>query len=304
MKRLLKRLLPHPVRHAARSAWAGFRDRLAARAELSRMKAGLRQRYGPDFFTAVAPQDEMYRTILDANGWRRVRSKGLVRYFQQGETMLAELEQSLQEVGRPLPGTRSLLEFACGHGRLTRFLRQRLGPDRITVADIDRPAVDFVRRRLAVRGFYSTREAHELKHEGRYDLVLVVSLFTHLAIDQWAPWLERLTGLLGDGGLLLFTTHGMHQSERLPPELRRRVEAAAYSFRYLPDNETRGRLPTAYYGAAWVTDSYVRGQVAAQGLGRVLASFPGRVQGVQDLYVVQRRAGEPQAGLPPAARAG
>ena len=157
------------------------------------------------------------------------------------------------------------------------------------MSDIDKPAVDFVTRRFGVRGFYSTRGAGELAHDGRYDLIVVVSLFSHLAVDQWGPWLKRLTDLLNDGGVLLFTTHGPGLIDGLHQALRPRLEAPAENFVYLQANETFGRLPTAYYGSAYVSDKYVREQVESHGLGRLVGFLPRRLLGFQDVYLVERR---------------
>jgi 2-polyprenyl-3-methyl-5-hydroxy-6-metoxy-1,4-benzoquinol methylase len=59
------------------------------------------------------------------------------------------------------------------------------------VSDIDHRAVDFVKDKLGVRGFYSAPTAEQLSHDQRYDVIVAVSLFSHL---------PSATGVRGSSG--------------------------------------------------------------------------------------------------------
>jgi SAM-dependent methyltransferase len=250
-----------------------------------------RLKYGGPFLADVDDDDELLLYSLDV-----VADKPAFRYYhavrsyvQGGEWNAAEVEKVLRDHGFSLREARSLLEFACGWGRVTRHLVHLADPARITVSDIDRRAVDFVRRGLGVRGFYSTSAADELVHDGRYDVIVVVSLFSHLPLQHWGPWLRRLGELLEEGGVFLFSTLGMHAFEVNVPGADRAVfRRITEGFFYNEANETRGRLSADHYGTAYVDDSFVRNAAADSFPGRFVAFCPRALNGFQDVYLLQR----------------
>ena len=203
-------------------------------------------------------------------------------YFKGGDWNTSDVERVLDEAGFPLRDARAFLEFAAGYGRLTRHFVQRLAPSRITVSDIDPCAVDFLRKRLGVNGFYSASTPEALNHPGRYDVVVVVSLFSHLPHHAWGPWLERLGRLLTPAGVLLFTA--MNYDDADPEDFERQADG----FLYRQQNETRGRLDTNDYGAAFVSEEYVERVVAEHFDGRLIRFAHHALLIAQDAYVLQR----------------
>lgn len=203
-------------------------------------------------------------------------------YFAGGEWNAHEVESVLSEVGFSLRQAGSFLEFACGYGRLTRHFVHMISPSKVTVSDIDTRAVDFVKRKLGVDGFYSTTMAEDLAHAGRYDAIVVVSLFSHLSLQQWGSWLKRLNEMLNPGGLLLFTTHNINDAGP------KGFQAPADGFLYKEHNETRGRLNGEHYGAAYVSTGYVEQAVSENFEGRLLRFCPHALLLAQDAYVLQR----------------
>jgi hypothetical protein len=260
---------------------------------LVRTVAGQRYRlkYGAPFAANIDDDDELLLYSLDV-----VADKGALRYyhavrsyFQGGEWNAAEVEKVLRDHGFSLRDTRSLLEFASGWGRVTRHLVHLVDPARITVSDIDARAVDFVRQELGVGGFYSTSTAGELVHEGRYDTIVVVSLFSHLPVAHWGPWLRRLGELLEEDGVLLFSTLGTHAFDVNVPEADRAAfRRVADGFFYNESNETHGRLGADSYGTAYVDEGFVRNAAAESFPGRFVASCPRALNGFQDVYLLQR----------------
>ena len=218
-------------------------------------------------------------------------------YFKGGDWNTRDVERVLDEAGFPLGNAGSLLEFAAGYGRLTRHFVQRLAPSRVTVSDIDPGGVDFLRRRLGVNGFYSVSAPGALRQDGRYDMIIVVSLFSHLPHHAWGPWLERLGTLLTPGGVLLFTT--MNYDDADPKDF----ETQADGFLYRRQNETRGRLDPGGYGAAFVTPGYVERAVAEHFDGRLVRFTYHALLIAQDAYVLQRSASPEHRARPDTAGA-
>ncbi len=203
-------------------------------------------------------------------------------YFGGGEWNAHEVESVLDDVGFAFREAGSFLEFACGYGRLTRHFVHMISPSRITVSDVDRRAVDFVKRELGLGGFYSTPTAEGLDHEERYDVIVVVSLFSHLSIQHWGPWLARLSQMLNPDGLLLLTAQNINNADE------RDFEVVTDGFLYKKLNETRGRLDVDNYGATYVSEAYVERAVSASFGGRLLKFCPHALLLDQDAYVLQR----------------
>ncbi len=217
-------------------------------------------------------------------------------YFQGGEWNAAEMAGLAREHGFPLADAGSVLEFACGWGRVTRHLVHLMDRSRLTVSDVDPVAVQFVCRSLGVRGFPSAVDERDLRHDDRYDVILIVSLFSHLPLADWGPWLGRLGRLLEPGGAMAFSTHGMHAFDvNIPDAERGAFEEVAEGFFYRAANETRGRLSTDHYGLSYVAEGRVRDLVGQHFPGSIVAACPRALNGFQDVYVLKRDAAPDRA---------
>jgi 2-polyprenyl-3-methyl-5-hydroxy-6-metoxy-1,4-benzoquinol methylase len=250
-----------------------------------------RRKYGGRFVSKIDAGDDLLHYSIE--GASEVHSsfryfRGVQWYFNGGEWNAAEVEDVLRYAGHSLHDAGSVLEFACGYGRVTRHLVRRISPSRITVSDIDRAAVDFVKARFGVDGFYSASTPEQLVHDRRYDVIVVVSFFSHLPEDSWGPWLRRLHGMLEPDGLLLFTTLPLDAGGGEVAEADR--EGFQRGFLFHVQNETRGRLDSEQYGTASVSPEYVEQAAAANFDGRLLKHCPREFNGVQDAYVLQRAA--------------
>jgi SAM-dependent methyltransferase len=243
-----------------------------------------RRKYPARFLSAIDDDDDLlhyaFPLAKEYPAFRYYRAAQM--YFSGGDWNAAQVEGVLEEAGFPLSDARAFLEFAAGYGRLTRHFVQRLSPSTITVSDIDTRGVDFLRKHLGVKGFYSMSTPEALKHRGEYDMIVAVSLFSHLPHNAWGPWLDRLGRLLTPAGVLLFTTMNYDDAD---PDY---FEHQADGFLYGQQNETRGRLDTNQYGAAFVSKEYVERVVAEHFDGRLVRFVHRALLMAQDAYVVQR----------------
>jgi 2-polyprenyl-3-methyl-5-hydroxy-6-metoxy-1,4-benzoquinol methylase len=247
-----------------------------------------RRKYGGQFVSQIDPQDDLLHYSIEAasSSYSSFRYyHGVSWYFNGGEWNAAEIEDVLRYAGFSLHEAGSVLEFACGYGRVTRHIVRRLTPSRITVSDIDRRAVDYVKHTFGVAGFYSTSRPEDLIHDRNYDIVVVVSLFSHLPMESWGPWLKRLTKMLNPDGLLLFSTLPLNADAEVADADRKAFERG---FLYQEQNETRGRLSGEQYGTASVSEAFVRQITSANFEGRLIKYCPREFNGVQDAYVLQR----------------
>ncbi|HEY0159231.1 MAG TPA: class I SAM-dependent methyltransferase [Thermoanaerobaculia bacterium] len=197
------------------------------------------------------------------------RDRAVTNYFQNALEQFA----LVRHIARWRGPVRRMLDFASGYGRLTRLLVHERLADEITVADILPGGMEFQAEQFGVRTILSTTQPEGFVAEGQFDLIFVASLFTHLPPSTFTPWLRRLAELLTPEGLLIFSVH----DESLAPDA---VEGISFH----TNSESRV-LDVEEYGSTYVTEGYVREQVAAAGefacvrLPRALADW-------QDVYVI------------------
>jgi SAM-dependent methyltransferase len=203
-----------------------------------------------------------------------VSREGLEHYLGVGRSALSNIEASLAQCGRDFSDIRSCLDLPCGHGRVLRWLRQKVPAGCITACEIDRQASDFCRDELGAKALYSSDDPRLIAFPGRYDLIWVGSLFSHLDSPKSFALFERFVEILNPGGLLVFTTQG--ESCFTSPGLR------GYGKGFpLIEDELRAHFaregwchaayrPGTYYGMAIYSEAYLRRAMEEH--------FPGRMR--------------------------
>lgn len=169
------------------------------------------QQQGEDAFSPwigvnceIHPNDEIFRFF-----YHHPTCKNPLRdYFADGWRTSYELMMVLEKVGQPLANCGSLLEFASGYGRLTRHFAKFPGAEKVHASDLMPGSVDFIKEKFGIDGFYSHSQPAQLHFPQQYDLVFVLSLFSHLPKSTWGDWLKKLYSAVAPGGCLVFTTHG------------------------------------------------------------------------------------------------
>jgi SAM-dependent methyltransferase len=197
---------------------------------------------------AVHPEDEMLAFLIAAA--EGDRDQALATYFGSGLNIAAAFRQLLTAHFGGLARVGSLLDFASGYGRVTRFLVRDLPPERVWVADVYAGGVRFQEERFGVHGLVSTVQPEDFRCDRRFDAILVTSLFTHLPEASFVAWLGRLHGLLAPGGLLAFSVHG----ESVLPHAAAMPESGIL-FQAVSESAT---LEPSDYGSTWVTEEFVR----------------------------------------------
>lgn len=205
----------------------------------------------------VSPRDEMFNYV-------QTRMPDVPStenyYFNTGRELATNLVDYLAEQGLDSRNM-SLLDFAAGYGHVTRWLLRLFGF--VTMSDLEQDMVDFQGREFGGQGFVSGSDPAELAgHAGRYDVVFVFSLFTHLPQASWPKWLAALSGLVRSGGHLIFSTHSYELFAFLNPAQFGDPATWKDEFLFWQTNETQGRLDTEVYGCNIVKESYIMGAVA------------------------------------------
>jgi len=199
------------------------------------------------------------------------RDAAVSNYFQNGfEQFQLVRHIAGWRAGQP----KAMLDFASGYGRLTRFLVHHQLADEVTVSDILEGGMEFQAAQFGVKTILSTTLPEQFPATRRYDLIFVASLFTHLPPVTFRAWLRKLAELLEPEGLLIFSVH----DESIAPVAVDGIAFHSYSESRVLDGEE--------YGSTWVTEQYVRGEVAAIDPSFACVRLPRALSDWQDVYVV------------------
>ncbi len=154
-------------------------------------------------------RDRVITTIAESDN---MNMSTLERYFQVGEDALRAIKRCLlhARVGDP----QCLLDFGCGWGRVTRFLRASFPDAEITGCDVAAAAVQFNHATFGSVPLQSNHDISKLKFPGEYDLIWSGSVITHITEDNCVALLKHFENALAPNGLMVFTTHGRYVYQR------------------------------------------------------------------------------------------
>jgi SAM-dependent methyltransferase len=136
-----------------------------------------------------------------------------VEYYLRGAIEFVDiLERSCVEAGRDPNSVVDLLEVGCGYGRIVRELRKRMPLVRVHVSDVIESAAQFTAAEFGAHYMKPLEEAGA-EFDGRFDLVYLLSVYSHLRRDMVAANLRRVTAVLKPGGVAVITLQGQGSAE-------------------------------------------------------------------------------------------
>jgi SAM-dependent methyltransferase len=202
-----------------------------------------------DLIRTISPRDQMYEGDDD-------------QYFLVGRLVLEFIDSSLHAAGKPAADVKRILDLPCGHGRDLRFLRAAFADAQITACDLDRDAVDFCASTFAATPVYSNEDPDQIRLErNAFDLIVVVSLLTHLDADLWTGFLKLFRDCLRPGGLLVFTTHGRYMYQQYvregladwwKPKVLTAYKRTGFGYTDFPDSGVSDQYGVSVSHPSWV----------------------------------------------------
>lgn len=238
------------------------------------------------FNTAIHPGDQM---LLHSLRQHRDAGAAFAQYFNIALQQHAAARQLMRGAFGDDTGDVDVLDFACGYGRLLRFLSLSTDPRRIFASDLQTDAVDFVRDAFGVQALVSHADPARFEPGRRFDFIWVASLFSHLPEPLFHAWLARLIALLTPRGVLCFS---VRDASLLPDPSALPASGLAYA-----RESENADLASDIYGTAYASETFVRSALrTAAGDERPYVRLPRALANEQDLYVV---AGDPHRDLAP-----
>jgi SAM-dependent methyltransferase len=223
---------------------------------------------------------------------RRTRVHGSDRemgFRLEGYSAYVKLQKVLARHGRALDDGLRILDWGCGCGRLIRYL-SGLRRSQVTGVDIDADNVAWCREHLPFGRFEAIATAPPMSFAAEsFDVVIGISIFTHLAEAEQLAWLRELRRITAPGALLLMTTHGQTAAYRsaLPPEQLDAWRTAGFLDRGR-DAALDGVLADPeYYRTVFHSRAYIESRWSEY--LEVVDFRPGFIGNNQDLVVLRRR---------------
>lgn len=135
-------------------------------------------------------------------------------YFATGKSAMECINKAMSAAGKPHNSVTRVLDYACGYGRVLRWLMAAYPDAAVLGFDVDESAVASTQKTLGA-------DTHVLDPKlpspltNRVDLIWIGSLLTHLDEAEATRVLAYLCNHLLPGGLLVCTTHGSLVERRL-----------------------------------------------------------------------------------------
>lgn len=132
----------------------------------------------------------------------------LDHYFSVGRSALENILAALSKAKGKEP--KKILDFGSGAGRVTRWLIAAFPNAKIDARDVREEDMDFLRNTFGIEAEAVSPDVDSLKISGRYDLIWVGSVITHLPAAQTRRLIGKLFSRLERKGVLIATFHGQH----------------------------------------------------------------------------------------------
>jgi len=172
-----------------------------------------------------------------------------------GLRIVDDIQAALSSAGFDLTKFQNILDFGCGCGRSIVAVASRAPKAQLYGTDFDAEAVQWCKTEIRGIEFDVNSALPPLKYPGNFfDLIVVVSVFTHLQEDYQFAWLEELRRVVKPGGIVLATLHGRSSWEGLPVPMKAVVETKGFLFNR---DDHWGRCFPDWYHTSFHSKSYV-----------------------------------------------
>ena len=175
-----------------------------------------------------------------------------------------------------------ILDWGCGTGRITRHFPGLLPEDaQVYGADYNKQYIQWCRDNLAGIQWNSNGiDPPLLYNEGFFDVVIGLSVFTHLSGQNHAKWLAELHRITAHDGVILVTTQGNAFRKKLLPQEKKTFDAGLLVTR-------ESALEGHRLFSSFQPESYMHSLM--QGKFSVLEMIKGNAhQAAQDVWVLRK----------------
>jgi SAM-dependent methyltransferase/glycosyltransferase involved in cell wall biosynthesis/GT2 family glycosyltransferase len=218
---------------------------------------------------------------------------------------------ALSSCGVELRAGMRILDFGCSSGRVVRVLANAYPEIEWHGCDPNAAAIAWAAENLAGIQFMTSPIRPPLNYErASFDAVYAISIWSHFAEEAALGWLDEIHRIVGPDGMLLVTTHGYNAlagttGQELysgrQREIVRALESSGYWFDPIFGEQGDDGIVDRGWGLSFLTSEWMLTRASPK--WRVVGFAPGRNEGNQDVFVLERAdvvSGE-RAASPPEA---
>jgi SAM-dependent methyltransferase len=213
-------------------------------------------------------------------------------FIESGFAICDDLNAILGAAGRSLADFPRILDFGCGCGRTARALKTLQPASEVHGTDIDPEAIDWL-----VKHYRRFGEFRLAPHDpptgyatGFFDLVVGISVFTHLPEEMQFAWLGELARITRPDGYLVLTTCGEADYRKLPADLQAVMDVKGFFYSAGGGYGQSISLPE-FYQNAFHSHAYIRREWAR--FFEIVDIQPVRMQTYQDSVLLRSRGPVP-----------
>lgn len=151
-------------------------------------------------------------------------SPDLRSFLKVGRRHYEAIEAGLQTCEANSGSIRTILDFGCGCGRTALWFRKLRKDVDYAGVDIDRECIAWDERHLGFGAFeVGPAEPPTRFASGAFDLVVSISVFTHLDEELGRSWLSELKRVIRPGGYAFLSVHSEASATTLPASAREKL---------------------------------------------------------------------------------
>lgn len=145
---------------------------------------------------------------------KRVTGSNLsVTYLLEGFSTYKKISHILsQDIGFEIDKNSVILDWGCGCGRLARFFCEEY--NEVWGSELDYTALDWCSKNLGIKTIKLSSQPESRHPSNFFDLIIGISVMTHLNREKQLGWLKEMAGSLKIGGLLILSFHGISSAMR------------------------------------------------------------------------------------------
>jgi ubiquinone/menaquinone biosynthesis C-methylase UbiE len=136
-------------------------------------------------------------------------SREVAWYLHSGNMCYLSILYALQKNGLQVENFEKILDFGCGCGRVIRHWKLT-NKTQLFGTDYNQELINWCSKRLANIAQFNVNQLNPpLSYEdNQFDLVYLVSVFTHLPEQTQIDWMNEFARIIKPGKYLLLTLHG------------------------------------------------------------------------------------------------
>ena len=208
----------------------------------------IQEQYGIERFNSVIHRNDMmlYNHIVHYAG---DTAKAVSSYFEVGVSAAKTISDQLNT-----PDVKNVLDFGSGYGRVSRFLPYYFKKAKIEVSEVKPIAMEFQKEAFGFDTVTHTEHATTFKASPQ-DLIIGISVFTHIPEQAFKAWLKVLFTNLNESGQLVFTFNDISKCPF--------ANSGRYHYQRQSEDSSNSGIPdklddVSQYGSTFYSHAYMK----------------------------------------------